>query len=83
MRHNDEMRFEKVNMRFEKNHEFVGKYNFLSLKKNKWKWSRWCKIALTTTMLKSSLCDYCDAYILVKGTTSVTNTAAAYPHGTN
>ena len=27
-------------------------------------------------MLKSSLCDYSDAYILVKGTTSVTNTAA-------
>ena len=28
-------------------------------------------------MLKSSLCDYSDAYILVKGTISVTNTAAA------
>ena len=27
-------------------------------------------------MLKSSLCDYSDAYILVKGTISVTNTAA-------
>ena len=27
-------------------------------------------------MLKSTLCDYSDAYILVKGTTSVTNTAA-------
>ena len=37
MRHNDEMRFEKVNMRFEKNHEFVGKYNFLSLKKKQMK----------------------------------------------
>ena len=28
-------------------------------------------------MLKSSLCDYNDAYILVKGTISVNNTAAA------
>ena len=28
-------------------------------------------------MLKSSLCDYIDAYILVKGTISVNNTAAA------
>ena len=27
-------------------------------------------------MLKSSLCDYSDAYILVKGTISVNNTAA-------
>ena len=27
-------------------------------------------------MLKSSLCDYSDAYILVKGTINVTNTAA-------
>ena len=29
-----------------------------------------------TTMLKSSLCDYSDAYIFVKGTISVNNTAA-------
>ena len=29
-----------------------------------------------TTMLKSSLCDYSDAYILVKGTISINNTAA-------
>ena len=28
-------------------------------------------------MLQSSLCDYSDAYILVKGTISVNNTAAA------
>ena len=28
-------------------------------------------------MLKSNLCDYSDAYILVKGTTAVNNTAAA------
>ena len=31
-------------------------------------------------MLKSSLCDYSDAYILVKGTISVTNTAGAAPN---
>ena len=35
------------------------------------------QIKFRTTMLKSSLCDYSDAYILVKGTISVTNTAAA------
>ena len=28
-------------------------------------------------MLKSSLCDYSDVYILVKGTSTVDNTAAA------
>ena len=35
------------------------------------------QIKLKTTMLKPSLCDYSDAYILVKGTISVNNTAAA------
>ena len=35
------------------------------------------QIKFKTTMLKSSLCDYSDAYILVKGSISVTNTAAA------
>ena len=34
------------------------------------------QIKFKTTMLKSSLCDYSDAYILVKGTNSVNNTAA-------
>ena len=34
------------------------------------------QIKLKTTMLKSSLCDYSDAYILVKGSISVNNTAA-------
>ena len=33
------------------------------------------QIKFKTTMLKSSLCDYSDAHILVKGTISVTNTA--------
>ena len=35
------------------------------------------QIKFKTIMLKSSLCDYSDAYILVKGTISVNNTAAA------
>ena len=35
------------------------------------------QIKFKTTMLKSSLCDYSDAYILVKGTISVNNTGAA------
>ena len=34
------------------------------------------QIKFKTTMLKSSLCDYSDAYILVKGTISINNTAA-------
>ena len=38
------------------------------------------QINFKTTMLKSSLCDYSDAYILVQGTISVNNTAA---QGTN
>ena len=32
------------------------------------------QIKFKTTMLKSSLCDYIDAYILVKGTITVNNT---------
>ena len=35
------------------------------------------QIKFKTTVLKSSLCDYSDAYILVKRTISVNNTAAA------
>ena len=34
------------------------------------------QIKFKTTMLKSSLCDYSDAYIFVRGTISVNNTAA-------
>ena len=34
------------------------------------------QIKFKTTMLKSNLCDYSDAYILVRGTISVNNTAA-------
>ena len=35
------------------------------------------QIKFKTTMLKSSLCDFSDAYILVKGTITINNTAAA------
>ena len=35
------------------------------------------QIKFKTAMLKSSLCDYSDAYILVKGTISINNTAGA------
>ena len=34
-------------------------------------------------MLKSSLCDYSDVYILVKGTATVNNTAAANADANN
>ena len=48
----------------EMNDESRGAYNFNN------------QIKFETTMLKSSLCDYNDAYILVKGTISIDNTAA-------
>ena len=35
------------------------------------------QINFKTSMLKSSLCEYSDAYILLKGNISVSNTAAA------
>ena len=34
------------------------------------------QIRFTTLMLRSSLCDYSDGYILVKGTITVANTPA-------
>ena len=34
-------------------------------------------------MLKSSLCDYSDVYVHVKGTITVNNTAAAAANNTN
>ena len=37
-------------------------------------------IRFKTTMLRSSLCDYADAYILVKGTITVTGNAGAEPN---
>ena len=41
------------------------------------------QIKFKTTMLKSSLCDYSDAYIIVKGTINVNNTAAASAGASN
>ena len=41
------------------------------------------QIKFKTTMLKSSLCDYSEAYILVKGTITVNNTAAAHADANN
>ena len=41
------------------------------------------QIKLKTTMLKSSLCDYSDAYILVKRTITVPNTAPADANANN
>ena len=41
------------------------------------------QIKVKTTMLKSSLCGYSDAYILVKGSITVNNTAAPDTDGNN
>ena len=49
----------------ERNDESRGAYNVNS------------QIKFKTTMIKSSLCDYSDAYTHVKGTVTVNNTAAA------
>ena len=53
------------------NDESRGRYNVNS------------EIKFKTTMLKSSLCDYSDAYILVKGTITVNNTAAENDDASN
>ena len=49
---------------FKINDELRGTYNVNS------------QIKFKTTMLKSSLCDYSDAYILVKGTIAITGAGA-------
>ena len=41
------------------------------------------QIKFKTTMIESSLCDYSDTYILVKGTITVNNTSAAYTNANN
>ena len=41
------------------------------------------QIRFKTSMLRSSLCDYSDAYILVKGNITVNNTAAAAASAAN
>ena len=46
------------------NDESQGRYNKLN------------QIRIETSMLRSSLCDYSDAYILIKKTLTVSNTAA-------
>ena len=53
------------------NHESRGRYNTKS------------QIKFKTAMLKSSLCDYSDACILVKGTITVNNTAATGANANN
>ena len=53
------------------NHESRGRYNTKS------------QIKFKTAMLKSSLCDYSDACILVKGTIKVNNTAATGANANN
>ena len=55
----------------EMNDESRGTYNFNS------------QIKFKTTMLKSSLCDYSDAYTLAKGKITVNNTAAADANANN
>ena len=61
---NQPFKFRTINW-VEINDESRGTYNVNS------------QIKFKTTMLKSSLCDYSDAYIIVKGTITVNNTAAA------
>ena len=41
------------------------------------------QIRFKTSMLRSSLCDYSDAHILVKGNITVNNTAAAVAEANN
>ena len=41
------------------------------------------QIKFKTPMLRSNLCDYSDSYILVSGTTTVSNTVAAGEKASN
>ena len=41
------------------------------------------KIRFKTSILRSSLCDYSDAYILIKGTTTVAKETDAVPSNPN
>ena len=61
----------KQRIGLKKNDESRGTYNVDS------------QIRIKTAMLKSSLCDYSDVYILVKGTITVNNTPAADPNANN
>ena len=40
-------------------------------------------VRFTTTMLRSSLCDYAAAYILIKGTITITGAGKWWCHKTN
>ena len=66
----------RANEMNEKLSKFVTRVNGLSNTYNKNK-----SIRFKTTMLRSNLCDYSDAYILVKGT--ITVTALGAHNGTN
>ena len=52
------------------------------MERNKWWYKGWCvyspnkQIRIKTAILRSSLCDHSDAYILVKKNVTVNNTAA-------
>ena len=61
---NQPSKFKTKKKWFEINHESRGTYNVNS------------KIKFKTTMLKSSLCDYSDAYIFVKGKIAITGEGA-------
>ena len=57
--------------------------NWVEINESRRTYSTNSQIKFKTTMLKSSLCDYSDAYIFVKGTITVNNTAAADPDANN
>ena len=50
--------------------------NWVEINDVRGKYSSDKQIKFKTSMLRSSLCDYSDAYILVKGNITVNNTAA-------
>ena len=57
--------------------------NWVEINESRRTYSTNSQIKFKTTMLKSSLCDYSDAYIFVKGTITVNNTAAVDPDTNN
>ena len=80
-------------MEYQKNSKFVKNE---SSKPSKFRTKNWVEIndvrgvyspikqiRFKTPMLRSSLCDYSDAYILVKGNITVNNTASAGAAGNN
>ena len=57
--------------------------NWVEINESRRTYSTNSQIKFKTTMLKSSLCDYSDAYIFVKGTITANNTAAVDPDANN